>query len=151
MQQQFMLTTFSVLNLIYVFPVMAQQGQASRGLSLSSLENINSWLSLASSALSPSMSPKFEPVLVIWPSLPKAVPERNWRLQVQNWWPSSWGSTAALWYHFGCSDKQAQTQGISKSVEVTASDCHTLLACFPVMIRCSHSCYTDSGQESKEF
>ena len=44
---------------------MAQQGQASRGLSLSSLENINSWLSLASSALSPSMSPKFEPVLVI--------------------------------------------------------------------------------------
>ena len=39
---------------------------------------------------------KFEPLPVIWQSLPKAVPEDNRRFRGQNQLPSSWGSSPAL-------------------------------------------------------
>ena len=38
---------------------------------------------------------KFEPLPVIWQSLPKAVPEDNRRFRGQNQWPSSWGRAPA--------------------------------------------------------
>ena len=38
---------------------------------------------------------KFEPLQVIWQSLPKAVPEDNRRFRGQNQWPSSWGRAPA--------------------------------------------------------
>ena len=36
-------------------------------------------------------------------------------------WPSSWGSTQALWHSFGWSDWRAQTQGVSMSAAVTVA------------------------------
>ena len=38
---------------------------------------------------------KFKPLQVIWQSLPKATPEDNRRILLQNKWPSSWGSAPA--------------------------------------------------------
>ena len=48
---------------------------------------------------------------------PKAVLEGNQRFRWQNQRPSYWGRSPAL---FGLSDRQAQTQGISKSAAVAA-------------------------------
>ena len=57
--------------------------------------------------------PNFEPVLVIWQSLPWAVPEDNRRFSLQNQWLSSWRRALAQQW-------QEQTQGVSKLAVVAA-------------------------------
>ena len=86
---------------------------------------------------------KFEPLPVIWQSLPKAVPEDNRRFRGQNQWPSSWGRAPARLAHVG----RASTN--TGRFRVGDSRCGQR----PARLRktCYHSCDTDSVQESTRF
>ena len=86
---------------------------------------------------------KFEPLQVIWQSLPKAVPEDNRRFRGQNQWPSSWGRAPARLAHVG----RASTN--TGRFRVGDSRCGQR----PARLRktCYHSCDTDSVQELTRF
>ena len=86
---------------------------------------------------------KFEPLQVIWQSLPKAIPEDNRRFWLQNQWQCSWGRALA----------QLERVGLARSntgrFRVGGS------RCWPRQARlrktCYHSCDTDSVRQSKRF
>ena len=86
---------------------------------------------------------KFEPLLVIWQSLPKTVPEDNRRFRGQNQRPSSWGSALA---QFGRVGRASTNVG---RFRVGGSLCGPRLA--RLRKTCYHSCDTNLVRESKRF
>ena len=86
---------------------------------------------------------KFEPLPVIWQSLPKAVPEDNRRFRGQNQWPSSWGRAPAWLAQVG----RASTN--TGRFRVSGSRCGPR----PARLRKTYyySCDTDLVRELKGF
>ena len=82
---------------------------------------------------------------MIWQSFLKASPEDNWRIRLQNQWPSSWGSAPA----------QLQVGPVWLSSTNTGCFLVSCRRCGPQQAclrkTCYHSCFTDSVRQSKRF
>ena len=86
---------------------------------------------------------KFEPLPIIWQSLPKAIPRDIREFLLQNQWPSSWSSAPA---QLGRVGRASTKTGLFR---VGGSRCWQQQA--PLRKTCYHSCDTDSVWESKRL
>ena len=82
---------------------------------------------------------KFEPLQVIWESLPKAIPEDNRRFWLRNQWPSSWGRSPAQLARVGRANTHRDYPSRRQSPRAATGS------------TCNYSCDTDSVPESKRF
>ena len=96
-------------------------------------------LQLVGTAAEFKFESKFEPLPVIWQSLPKAIPESNRRFWLQIQWQLI---GAALQHSLGGSDGRAAFPSRLQSM---------LAALGSLKEKRYHSCYTDLAWESKSF
>ena len=87
---------------------------------------------------------KFEPLPVVWQSLPNAIPEDNLKFWMPNQWPSSSGRAPAQLGPFRRASTNTVFPTWRQSLRAASGQGHLRKMCY-------HSCETDLFQESKRF